>query len=92
MSMLIAMMMLAAVGNGVDPGVDSDDAAHRADKARTEQLNRAAAARVDRRDKANGDAQDRYDDARRAYQRQLDQWRRRVAACEQGRYEACDAG
>lgn len=69
-----------------------EDAEHRADRVRTEQLNRNAAAAVDRRNGNNSAALDRYRDAQAAYQRAREQWRRRVAACEDGDYRACDPG
>lgn len=66
-----------------------EDAEHRADRARTEQLNRNAAAAVDHREGANTAAIDRYRDAQAAYQRAREEWRRRLAACENGDDRAC---
>ena len=61
-----------------------EDAAHRADRQRTEQLNRQAGAVVARRDRANDKAQDRYQDAMADYREKMAQWRREVAACRAG--------
>ena len=69
-----------------------EDAEHRADRLRTERLNREAGARVDRRNGANAAAIDRYRDAQAAYQRAREEWRRRLAACEDGDERACDPG
>lgn len=69
-----------------------EDAEHRADRIRTEQLNRNAADRVDNRNAANAAALDRYHDAQAAYQRARERWRRQVEACQYGDYRACDPG
>jgi hypothetical protein len=71
---------------------DEEDAEHRADRLRTEQLNRSAADRVDYRNANNAVAMDRYRDAQQAYQRARERWRRRVEACQDGDYRACDPG
>jgi hypothetical protein len=71
---------------------DEEDAEHRADRLRTEQLNRNAADRVDYRNTNNAAAMDRYRDAQDAYQRARERWRRRVVACQDGDYRACDPG
>jgi hypothetical protein len=68
---------------------DQDDA-HRADRQRTESLNRAATAAIDQRNSANAAALARYRNAQAAYQRDRDAWRRRVAACDAGDDRACD--
>ena len=67
-----------------------EDAAHRADRLRTEQLNRDAAAVVARRDTGNSGGQAAYRAARLRYERQMAEWRARVAACEGGDWRACD--
>ena len=72
-----------------------EDEAHRADRLRTEQLNRQAADIVARRDdpgaaRDHDEAQRDYAAARAAYQRRLAAWRARVDACVNGIYEACD--
>ncbi|WP_420139672.1 hypothetical protein [Sphingomonas sp.] len=71
---------------------EDEDAEHRADRLRTEQLNRNAADRVDSRNATNAAAMDRYRDAQAAYQRARERWRRRVEACQDGDYRACDPG
>jgi hypothetical protein len=67
-----------------------EDGEHRADRLRTIELNRRAAAAVARRDRGNADARSSNGEAMRRYQRQLEQWRRQVAACRAGDYSACD--
>jgi hypothetical protein len=69
---------------------DPDDAAHRADRARTRQLNNQAAAVVGRRDARDRDTLSSYRTAQARYARQLAQWRQRVADCEDGYWRACD--
>ncbi|WP_116090726.1 hypothetical protein [Sphingomonas crusticola] len=87
------MRTLLALAIAILPSVvfaqAEEDAEHRADRARTEQLNRNAAAAVDRRNGANADAVDRYRDAQAAYRRAREEWRRRLAACEEGDDRAC---
>ena len=88
------MRSLIAVGLVLLPVVSfaqmDEDAEHRADRLRTERLNREAAARVDRRNGVDATAMDRYRDAQAAYQRARKEWRRRLAACEEGDDRACD--
>jgi hypothetical protein len=69
---------------------NNDDAAHRADRARTRQLNAAAAKVVAGRNHRNLEAQERYLDRRADYEARLEAWRRRVATCRGGDYAACD--
>jgi hypothetical protein len=69
-----------------------EDAAHRADRQTTEDLNRSAARTVDQRNAANDQTLARYRAAREAYQRQRDAWRRRFAACQAGDTRACGPG
>ena len=66
------------------------DAVHRADRARTAELNRGAQLRVDRHKASNTAAIARYRNAEAAYQREREAWRPRVAACEAGDDRACD--
>ena len=86
---LLFIMMLVSLPTALCAQAD-EDADHRADRVRTEQLNRGAAAAVDRRNAANRAALDHYRDAQAAYQRERDAWRRRLAACEAGDDRACD--
>jgi hypothetical protein len=74
------------------PAQTDEDAAHRADRIRTEALNRNAAQAVDRHNASNTATLARYRDALAAYQRAREAWRRRVAACEAGDDRACDRG
>jgi hypothetical protein len=69
---------------------DPNDAAHRADRARTRQLNHGAAAVVQRRFAGNDGRIAAYRKARARYDREMDNWRRRVSACRSGAYWACD--
>lgn len=89
MRLVLAMMLLGMASAAV-----AEDAEHRADRLRTEQLNRdagAAAARRDQRSKAFHDrARSDYAAARKRYEQAMADWRRRVAACRAGDYSACD--
>ncbi len=71
-----------------------EDAAHRADRLRVQQLNREAATRYEQRDRryrhANDPALADYAAARARYERDMALWRQRVAACRAGDYSACD--
>jgi hypothetical protein len=69
-----------------------EDVDHRADRIRTEQLNRNAGAAVDRRNGSNAAALDRYRNAQADYQRAREAWRRRLAACQDGDDRACGPG
>jgi Ni/Co efflux regulator RcnB len=84
---VIALLIIAAVEA---PAVAGEDAAHRADRLRTEQLNRRAGAVVDRRNGRNAAGQERYRQARADYALKMHAWRRQVAACRAGDYSACD--
>jgi len=66
-----------------------EDDAHRADRRQTEDLNRGVQRSVDRRNTADAAKLARYRDAAAAYERQRAEWRRRVAACEDGDTSAC---
>jgi hypothetical protein len=72
------------------PPLHAEDAAHRADRLRTEQLNRGAGKVVNQRNRGNAEGQARYRDAQADYARQMASWRRQVAACRAGDYAACD--
>lgn len=69
---------------------DPDDAAHRADRARTRQLNNSAAAVVERRFAGNDRSIAAYRSARARYERQMADWRQQVVDCRAGYYYACD--
>lgn len=89
MRLFIAMAMLGSASVAL-----AEDAEHRADRLRTEQLNRdaeGAAARRDQRTKAVHDrARADYDSARKRYEQEMAAWRQRVASCRAGDYSACD--
>jgi len=80
MSIILTTAALLLAG----PPPPGEDAAHRADRIRTEQLNRSAAAKVIRRQE-NDTARDRAWRASQAdYERQMAAWRKRDA--ERRRY------
>lgn len=66
-----------------------EDAAHRADRAVTQGLNRSVQRSVDQRNAADAAKLARYRDSAAAYERRRAEWRRRVAACEDGDDRAC---
>ncbi|MFC0306827.1 hypothetical protein ACFFIH_21000 [Rhizorhabdus histidinilytica] len=66
-----------------------EDAEHRADRLRTIELNRRAQSVVDRRDRSNADVRAANRRAQERYERERAEWRRRVAACRAGEYDAC---
>jgi hypothetical protein len=84
------VLLVAALSPAAAFGQDLDDAAHRADRSRTRQLNDYAGSVVDARNRRNADAQARYRAERAAYERRMDDWRRRVAACRHGDFDACE--
>jgi hypothetical protein len=90
--MRCALAMVLLILPAASLAQPEEDAEHRADRLRTERLNRDAGAKVDRRNGANAQAMDRYRDAQAAYQRAREEWRRRLAACEDGDVRACDPG
>jgi hypothetical protein len=81
----IALLMLS-----ISASARAEDAAHRADRLRTEQLNRAARAQIDARDDGNAHVRRRNQDAMSDYQKRLAAWRKRYDACLDGDYAACD--
>jgi len=68
----------------------TEDEAHRADRRQTEDLNRSVQRSVDRRNAADAAKLARYRDAAADYERRRAEWRRRVAACEDGDARACE--
>ena len=90
MRILFALML--ALAPAALLAQSDEDAAHRADRQTTEDLNRSAARAVDQRNAANAATLARYRDQREVYQRQRDAWRRRFAACQAGDARACDPG
>jgi hypothetical protein len=89
MNVMIAALIVATAA--ASPAYAREDAAHRADRLRTEQLNRSAGAVVDQRRRRNADGQARYRNAQADYARRMAAWRAQVAACRSGDYAACDA-
>ena len=67
-----------------------EDEAHRADRQQTQDLNRNVQRSVDQRNAADAAKLARYRDAAAAYERRRAEWRRRVAACENGDDRACN--
>jgi hypothetical protein len=87
MKVAFALLLLAVAGPAL--AQDQEDDAHRADRERTEALNSRswngyARGTVRPQDQAD------YDRAREEYHQRLAAWRARVAACEAGRYDACE--
>lgn len=91
-SILAALLILGTASAAGAAALE--DPVRRADRLRTEQLNRdahAAAARRDGRIRAEQDrAQADYHAAQQRYQQAMENWRRRVAACKAGDLSACD--
>jgi hypothetical protein len=85
--LLSALLVLGPVAVSAQGG---EDAAHRSDRLRTQRLNRAAGSIVSDRNRNNAAAQSRYRAERADYDRRMKEWRRRVSACRQGDYSACD--
>ena len=83
---LLALSLLAAA-----PAVAQvEDAEHRADRLRTIELNRRAQSVVDRRDRGNAGVRETNRKAMERYQRQRAEWRKRVADCRDGDWDACE--
>jgi hypothetical protein len=70
--------------------VHAEDAAHRADRLRTQALNEHAHAIVARRNDGNMRSRAEYRAELERYERQRAEWRERVDACRAGDYDACD--
>jgi hypothetical protein len=88
MKLLLASLFVAAASQAAPPA--AEDAAHRADRLRTEALNRQAAAAVGKRNARVGRDEGEYRAAMERYERRMAQWRQRVRACEGGDWSACD--
>jgi len=84
---LLALSILATASAAL---AQAEDAAQRADRLRTIELNRRAQGAVDRRDRANADIRESARRAQQRYERERAEWLRRVAACQAGDYDACD--
>lgn len=83
---LLALSALAAVAPAL---AQAEDAAHRADRLRTIELNRRAQAVVARRDRSNAGRADAHSEAVKRYERERAEWRRRFDACQGGDWSAC---
>jgi len=68
----------------------AESAERRADRLRTIELNRRAEAAVDRRDRSNIDVRETNRKAMERYERQRAEWRKRVADCRAGDWDACE--
>jgi hypothetical protein len=84
------MLLLMIAAASAIPVLAREDAAHRADRLRTIELNSRAKAVVERRDRANADIRRAGRQAQEDYERRRAEWRRRVQACRAGDYDACD--
>ena len=73
-------------------GQDQEDDAHRADRLRTQELNRRSPNGYAKGSYGTGNDQGAgdYAQAQAEYRERLAEWRRRVAACESGHYDACE--
>lgn len=89
--MRIAFLLLLISASALSAQELPEDAEHRADRLRTEQLNRRAQVAADKREDANRAKLDRYARDRAAYQREMAEWRRRSEACVNGDYSVCDS-
>ena len=85
MRLLLALMMALPL----PVAAQAEDEAHRADRRQTEDLNRSVQRSVERRNAADAAKLARYRDATADYERRRAEWRRRVAACEDGDESAC---
>jgi hypothetical protein len=87
--MIVPLLGLLAM-SATSGEVAREDAAHRADRLVTEQLNRRALQSSEPRLRRNDKADRDYDVAKKRYEQKLADWRRQVAACEAGDWSACD--
>ena len=85
---LFLALMLALVPASACAQAEEDEP-HRADRQQTQDLNRNVQRSVDQRNAADAARLARYRDAAAAYERRRAEWRRRVAACENGDDRAC---
>ena len=89
-TLLAALLILGTVS----PAFAQEDPVRRADRLRTEQLNREAYTTAARRDGRTRAKQDRaeadYQAAQKRYEQAMKDWRSRVTACRSGDYASCD--
>ncbi len=81
--------LIAALAVPVQAQQPPEDAAHRADRLRTIELNERARAAVGHRDKGNEAVRESNRAAQERYERERAAWKKRVAACEGGDWSAC---
>lgn len=67
-----------------------ESAERRADRLRTIELNERARSVVDRRDRSNADVRETNRKAMERYERQRAAWRKQVADCRAGDWDACE--
>ena len=91
MRIAVVFLLLLAAPAGAQAW---EDDAHRADRLRTQALNRRSPSGYPAAPRAAAAAddggRDDYAQAQAEYRRRLAEWRRRVAACENGYYDACE--
>jgi hypothetical protein len=85
MKPILALLLLSAAAPAF-----AEDAAHRADRLRTESLNRRAYVSAQGWQRANDRTLDRYRQAQSRYERRRAAWRRQVADCMDGDWDRCD--
>lgn len=88
--MLRSLLVLPLLALPAVALAEPEDAAHRADRLRTIELNERAKGTVNRRDRANADVREANRRAMERYERQRAEWRARVEACRAGDYSACE--
>jgi Ni/Co efflux regulator RcnB len=87
--MIRLLLVTIALAAAMPAFAQAEDAAHRADRLRTIELNRRAQAVVDRRDRANANVRQSNREAMERYERRRAEWRKRFNACQAGDWSAC---
>jgi hypothetical protein len=87
---MIRLVLLLSVLATSPAVAQVEDAEHRADRLRTIELNEHARSAVKRRDRSNADVRERNRKAMERYERQRAEWRKRVADCRAGDWDACE--
>jgi hypothetical protein len=82
---LLSLTLLLATPALAQP----ENAERRADGLRTIELNERAHAIVHERDRSNADVREQNRKAMERYERQRAEWRKRVADCRAGDWDAC---
>ncbi len=88
MKMLRALLPLTVLL--ASPVIAQESAERRADRLRTIELNEGARSVVKRRDRSNADVRETNRKALARYERQRAEWRKRVADCRAGDWDACE--